>query len=283
MIKMSDTRQSLADQEMTEDSAGTVLLFEVCRGRTRYPHRPVKTEKFLIGQAPGCDLRLGGDDMPALHSVVHREEGRFRLESIADAPPLMINGEVQTSAIIHSGDQIQIGSIEFTARFLTTRVDADDLTDEAEATTPDIPNLSEDDSCLEDLTAEELVDLIDREQQAVAEFESRQQAAEHALLDSVMQRVQEQPEIPQTVHQAEDTIPTPSFLQRALAMGENSTDSLLDDLGRTAEQLSQFVTELRKRFDEQSGHTETETSGNVGERLQSLLKRISDKEPRSAA
>ena len=69
------------------------LTLEICRGRTRFPERPVAGPRFFIGSGEGCDLRLGGDLLPSIHSLIQtRGEGLF-LEPIAANPPLLVNGQ----------------------------------------------------------------------------------------------------------------------------------------------------------------------------------------------
>ena len=72
----------------------TLLVLEICSGRTRFPLRPVRSTRFLIGAGEGCDLQLGGTDMPPLHSIIHVDRVETLLETVALTPPLKVNGLV---------------------------------------------------------------------------------------------------------------------------------------------------------------------------------------------
>src|SRR5690349_7584916 len=50
------------------------FFIEIHRGRTEFPSRPIGLQQFLIGAGVECDLRLGGTQMPAVHSRLFVEE-----------------------------------------------------------------------------------------------------------------------------------------------------------------------------------------------------------------
>ena len=88
------------------------LSLAIACGRTRNPHRPVNRSRFLIGSAQNCDLRLGGREVPAQHSlIIVRPEGAI-IEQIADSPPLLINGRCVEEHTLSHDDLIQIGRFQ---------------------------------------------------------------------------------------------------------------------------------------------------------------------------
>lgn len=156
------------------------LVLEITRGRTRFPLRPVAGERFLIGAAVTCDLRLGGPLMPALHSIIHTADGCSELDAISAVPALKINGVTVDHAYLNDGDRIEIGDVELTARLVA----------QAEFTargTP--PRLAVPDSpaALEELSTSELLELWRQETGEIAQWESRERLAEQNLLNAVRQ------------------------------------------------------------------------------------------------
>jgi hypothetical protein len=89
------------------------LWVEVRRGRTRAPRRAVKSERFLIGAGSNCQLQLGGDDIPILHSILLVNEEGAHIDAVVPWPQLIVNGTPQRTADLHDGDQFTIGKFEF--------------------------------------------------------------------------------------------------------------------------------------------------------------------------
>ena len=88
------------------------LVLEVTKGHTRFPRRPVTHPRFLIGAGSTCDLRLGGEGMPALHSLITVSGRAITLEAIAATPALRVNGRVVQTTVLHDGDVIGVGEVE---------------------------------------------------------------------------------------------------------------------------------------------------------------------------
>lgn len=130
------------------------LILEITRGKTRFPLRPVRGPRFLIGAAATCDLRLGGEAMPALHSLITLEDHEIELESIAAEPVLRINGAPVQGAILRDGDVIEIGEVELTARLVAGRTPA---------SVQETPANDISERPLAELSATELIDLIEYE------------------------------------------------------------------------------------------------------------------------
>ena len=159
------------------------LVLEVTRGRTRFRRRPVTHSRFLIGAGATCDLRMGGDRMPALHSIITVAGREFALEAIAAEPGLTVNGRLVQNALLHDGDMIGIGEVELLARLEAGHAPA--AVDQPAGSTA-APRDA--DRPLSDISAAELVDLIEQEEHAIEDFDGRQQVGAHALLEAIMAR-----------------------------------------------------------------------------------------------
>ncbi len=88
---------------------------EVRRGRTRFPHRPLALDRILIGAGTNCHLQLGSD-LPMLHTLLTREQGRWRVEAIAPEPALLVNGTTCRCQTLCANDVIRIAEFEFVYR-----------------------------------------------------------------------------------------------------------------------------------------------------------------------
>ena len=167
-----------------------LLVLEICSGRTQFPLRPVRSTRFLIGAGEGCDLQLGGTDMPPLHSIVHVDRVETLLETVALSPPLKVNGLVVESVLLQDGDQISIGPFEFVVHRRSPAAEnhyADPLSADASLAGMDIETREPVD--VENVSAADLADLIEREEQFVEQFQQRQRLGADALLDAIGERI----------------------------------------------------------------------------------------------
>ena len=89
----------------------TVAFLRIADDNRRFPFRPVSAGLFLIGHGAGCDLRLGHDDMPALHSVIQISDNAADVNCVAVYPPMFVNGEPVRQARLSDGDLIEIGDV----------------------------------------------------------------------------------------------------------------------------------------------------------------------------
>jgi pSer/pThr/pTyr-binding forkhead associated (FHA) protein len=239
------------------ETTDTLLTLEVTRGHTLYPHRPVTTSRYLIGSGVGCHLRLGGPDLPTLHSLIVVDGKQVLLESIAIEPPLVVNGRRVGSVALSHGDRIEIGPFHFTARMIPPQA----------AIPTDVQRLTEEPieiaAAVEDLSALELVDRLENELQSVDEFESRCELGAGALIESVRQR-QAESEIGalREVSQASDKptwridkcgVPAPHFKTMRPAEPEGRRDDVfVDDLRRLHDDLQRFSRLLEARAEQLS-------------------------------
>jgi hypothetical protein len=177
------------DKSTRQIASESPLVFEITRGRTQAPLRPVSRDRFLIGAGERCDLRLGGEGMPAVHSVVHLDGREIWLETLVDSPSVRVNGRVTRSAALEPGDDLEIGSFSLTLHRTTSTepvpapriygASVSEILTEEELSNP---------LDVEELTALQLVDLIDQEEALIEEFEARRRLGAQALMDAVKQR-----------------------------------------------------------------------------------------------
>ena len=184
------TAEVVSDRQ--PNASSPVLYLEICRGRTSFPCRPILQNRFLIGAADQCDLRLGGDGMPPLHSIIHADGRDIQLEAICPSPVLKVNGTVKDSVRLADGDLIEIGCFQFMAREADVaacqarpETQPDDFPCELDA---DLDSEAFDEQALEDLTAAELVEMIEQEEALIEQLEAGQRMGADALMYAVRQR-----------------------------------------------------------------------------------------------
>jgi hypothetical protein len=156
------------------------LWLEVRRGRTRTPRRPIRSRRFLIGAGSNCQLQLGGDGIPLLHSILLVDEDGIHIDAVVPTPELVVNGVPQQSAPLRDGDSFRIGLFEFALRVEVAAAQAPlplpERNDEP-ADADDLLNLSS-------LSAAELVERVEREHLRLEQFEAARRAGARALLQA---------------------------------------------------------------------------------------------------
>jgi predicted component of type VI protein secretion system len=235
------------------------LFLEVGRGRTDHPRRPVLKNRFLIGSGPECDLRLGGQAIPGLHSILHRDGIDVWLDAVADGPPLIVNGTATTSARLHDGDRVEIGEFQLTVRRSTAESSLPGSNSQADSSTSEnaIPEKSED---LAALSAAELVSLIEGEANEVEQFDGRRQMGAAALLQAVAARTSKRgrPSLPQqdgrstavTVKSAARSLQAGDAVKIDLGIGEATDPRIIEEVYRVVQGLNEFSRQLEQRADQ---------------------------------
>lgn len=248
------------DKSARASASQSQLVFEITRGRTESPVRPISRDRFLIGAGERCDLRLGGNGIPAIHSVVHIDGDEIWLETLADSPEVRVGGRVTRSAALEPGDELEIGSFCLTLHRASSAQEAvapriyggpvsEVLTEEELANPLDV----------EELTARQLVDLIDKEEALIEEFEARRRMGAQALMDVVRERfgpaeaagdtpeVDERPSAVQLLHELQEAI----ISLNEFAQGfEQRTERLSQkDTQRAANSLLDFQQQIVSRLD----------------------------------
>ncbi len=162
----------MAQTETPGASTTPMLYLEIVRGNTEFPNRPVFEGVFLIGSGSNCDLRLGGPETPAVHSILRAEAAGVHIESLSRKPALRVNGQPCERAELDNGDSVQIGSIRLVARFQAMPA----VAVEAQEIVMD-----------EDLTAlncEELLTLLEGDLALVEDHNARQAAGVERLVEA---------------------------------------------------------------------------------------------------
>ncbi|NQV26906.1 MAG: hypothetical protein HQ518_21360 [Rhodopirellula sp.] len=232
------------DKSINTSASQSPLVFEITRGRTESPLRPITRDRFLIGAGERCDLRLGGEGMPAVHTVVHIDGQEIWLETLVDSPEVRVNDRLTRSAALEPGDELEIGSFRLTLHrtgsakpVQTPRIygsSVAEILSEEELTSP-----MED---IEELTARQLVDLIDQEEALIEEFEARRRMGAQALLDLVKQRFGEDDDDAKEVAEAEERA-TPSQLLHELQATIISLNEFAQEFEQRTERLSRSETQ----------------------------------------
>lgn len=209
-----------------------LLAFEVTRGQTTAPLRPLNRERFLLGSGEKCDMRLGGRNMPTVHSVVVVEGQNAIIELLADEPSLRVNGRAVQSSPIEPGDRIQIGGIELILRPLNSSLErsTEESGSELELAQTEFEDEAAAEESLEDMSAAELCELIEREEEMIADFEARRQLGAAALLQQARQRRQPA--------QDEQTTESPQELVRELRLAIQELNRLASDLDHRIRQMT---------------------------------------------
>lgn len=245
------------------------LTLEICRGRTRYPQRPVSGPRFFIGSGEACDLRLGGDVLPTIHSFIQTRGNGLWLEAVAAEPALLINGQRTRGEWLRDGDLLDIGPFQLVAHLIAVR---GQLSQRVSAVpTPlaenrvEIP-LEAAEPDLSSLSASELVDLIEEQHAMVEEFEDGRRAGAEALLETIRTRQRAQAKKPRTAAAdvaesrpasrrrlppaAPREMPAPAVQkpsQPALAQPRSPETFSLGDLEQICRQLNALSQQLERR------------------------------------
>lgn len=173
-----------SDQNMVSDRTPRMIL-EICRGLTRFPQRPVSGPRFFIGSGSGCDLRLGGDSFPAIHSLIQTRENGVWLEVLAENPPAHLNGEITRGEWLRDGDRIEIGAFQFIAHVLPELPPTSVGVTSRWATRP-VEQLAE-------LSAVEIAERLEGEMGQVDRFARGRDAGVQALLQALKRQSQSTP------------------------------------------------------------------------------------------
>ncbi|MFQ5733747.1 MAG: FHA domain-containing protein [Planctomycetaceae bacterium] len=169
-----------------------VLVLDVVRGSTRFPRRPVLTDRFLVGGSPACDLHLGGENLPPYHSLIVHEEGVYRWEAVMPEPAVLHNGRRDEWFELHDGDRVTIGEFELAVHLEliedvaeSVGIEATDL-DAADTITFQDRSVFE---LVSKMSAADLADRLEREMAVVEAVERRQRLGAEGLLYAARERV----------------------------------------------------------------------------------------------
>lgn len=161
---------------------------EIVRGKTSFPCRPIRTDRFLIGAGSQCDLQLGGASMPMLHCLILATEAEVSIEAFVPVPPLRVDGIRTRSAELQGGELISIGGVDlrFHARHaMASQTRAATLRERFDAPHLSPPESTDETAVPSEMTMPQLLDALEAEIQRVTSVEERQELGAMALLEAV--------------------------------------------------------------------------------------------------
>jgi len=100
------------------------VQLEIIRGLARHRIRPVRVPVFLIGSADDCDLVLGDPDFPEVHTYLFVTAGGVSARHLGAGAPLLVDGRIVRSAVLHDGDVLASGPYEFRIRIDSPQPDS---------------------------------------------------------------------------------------------------------------------------------------------------------------
>ncbi len=153
------------------------MWLEIRRGKTNFPLRPISGDRFLIGAGSHCHLQLGGEHVPMLHSLLVIHGKTASLEAVVSDPPLLVNGEACRQVELSDEDTVKIGEFEFVFHRLLSN-EPESQAAVIESSIPTEPDQ------LAQLSAAELVAMIEDEATAVSDYQTSRELAAAALLDA---------------------------------------------------------------------------------------------------
>jgi chromosome segregation ATPase len=71
---------------------------------------------FLIGTAPGCDIRLPSADLPPVLCLITRTTGGVGIRKLVPTAPLLVNGKPISVGHLADGDRVGIGAMELSVK-----------------------------------------------------------------------------------------------------------------------------------------------------------------------
>lgn len=144
-----------------------VAFLRIADSDAKFPIRPVSEGTFLIGHGTACDLRLGDDQVSALHSIMRVTRSSASITLMSDYPELIVNGEPVSRSILRDGDIVEIGEVRMVFRFVAENLDSqseETALADSTAETLAVPNA--------ELTAAELVTGLEKEFQLLGELQA---------------------------------------------------------------------------------------------------------------
>jgi hypothetical protein len=167
---------------------------EVLQGKTNHRLRPLPLGRLCVGRGDKCWLRLGGEDMPEIHSWLDVGLREIALYVFEETPHVQVNAQRVRFALLRGSESLRIGTFEFVihcqevepslTKFNAPHFDLSEMADVSDVS----------DSCdhsFEELSANELIDRLDEELRQIARFDSRERSGLQQLLSAVRETREE--------------------------------------------------------------------------------------------
>jgi trichohyalin len=71
---------------------------------------------FLIGTAPGCDVRLPSAELPPVLCLITRTSGGVGIRKLVPTAPLQVNNKPVSQGFLADGDRVRIGAVELSVK-----------------------------------------------------------------------------------------------------------------------------------------------------------------------
>ncbi len=260
---------------------------EVVKGKTDHPRRPLPLGRLSIGSGPKCWLRIGGGDVPDIHSWLEVNRNEVELYVFEETPRVQVNGKLVRFAILRGGESLMIGGCEF-----ALHCDRDSVTGTRPFRAPhlsprQIETLSTGtDGPLSSLSAAELVDKIDEDLRLIDGEDRAERRGWNNLLQAVKNTRAEMPAVSE---------PAPLSIEHHLP---NDPIAIGEELERVVSQVEALTRSLQTRSDRleqrESGYRESaatllETQQKLAEQMQLLVAALdrhddaSNDQPRKAS
>jgi|GEM_PF-1870590 len=286
MPSVSSNRQFRFSSEGSghEPPAAREFVLEIMSGKTKFPNRPMPRGRLSIGASSKCWLQLGGPGIPEIHSWMEVGRKEIALYVFEEEPSIQVNGSKVQFALLKGGESLQIGPFEF-----QIHVNVNDEPDKPwlkpNLTPKQLENLKNElDSTHENterMSAEELVDLLEREMHTIEQQEARERTGFHRLMESVRETQEElglnqSENIPNNVilpltpdSEGESAVDFISRIEQVTRSLQNRTSTLqskesgyaraAESLLKTQQRLIDQMDQLISALDSQSTDTKSES------------------------
>src|SRR5262245_35240231 len=97
-------------------SLSPIVRLETHGGAGRTAVYEVSDLGFLIGSAPGCDLRLAGTNLPPVICLITRQANGARFRKLVATYPITLNGQPISNSVLSDGDRVTVSSTELLIR-----------------------------------------------------------------------------------------------------------------------------------------------------------------------
>ena len=114
VIGMASLPQTVSSTDWANSLPDVQL--ETRQGGARAVAYTLSDVDFLIGSVPGCDLRVGAADAPAVLCLIARHPAGVSLRKLAPTQNILVNGQSVTQRDLADDDRVQIGLLDIHMR-----------------------------------------------------------------------------------------------------------------------------------------------------------------------